>query len=80
MHPEKHLARFLNNVCGFMHKKRLESLLSVISSCLRQERVNVSSLGRGIARDVLEKHRIKQADRLLGVLRNCRNEAKCFVN
>lgn len=65
MRPEEHLTRFVNFAFSFMHKRRLESLESVLSSCLRQERLAVTSLGRGINRDVFEKHRIKQADRLL---------------
>ena len=65
MHPELHLSEFLSDVCNFMHSKRRDSLQSVVSSCLRRESLGVTALGRGIQRDALEKHRIKQADRLL---------------
>lgn len=65
MHPEKHLSRFLNGICNFMHSKRLGTLESVVGSCLSHGQLSVTSLGRGVKRDALEKHRIKQADRLL---------------
>lgn len=65
MHSELHLAQFLSDVCSFMHPKRRDSLQSVVSSCLRKESLGVTALGRGIQREALEKHRIKQADRLL---------------
>lgn len=48
-----------------MHKKRLESLESILSSCIRHEQLTVTGLGRGIGSEALEKHNIKRADRLL---------------
>jgi hypothetical protein len=65
MHSERHLSKFLTDVCNFMHAKRRESLCSIISSCLCSELLAVTALGRGVSRPALEKHRIKQADRLL---------------
>ena len=65
MHSELHLSKFLNDVCNFMHAKRRESLRAVLSSCLCGKSLGITALGRGIKRNVLEKHRIKQADRLL---------------
>jgi len=65
MHSNQILSKFLKEVCPFMHSKRRESLESVVSSCLRQERLRVTSLGRGIEGEALEKHKIKRADRLL---------------
>lgn len=65
MHSRVMLSKFLQDVCPLMHAKRRESLEAVICSCLRQEKISVTALGRGISTSVLEKHRIKQADRLL---------------
>jgi hypothetical protein len=65
MHPQQHLSKFLDEVCNFMHATRRESLRSILGSCLSSESLGVTALGRGINRGALEKHRIKQADRLL---------------
>jgi hypothetical protein len=65
MHHKSKVASFLNSVCSFMHSKRRESLCAMVESCLNGESASVTALGRGIKRQSLEKHRIKQADRLL---------------
>lgn len=65
MHSSGILSKFLEDVCPLMHASRREALFSILSSCLTHERVGVTSLGRGISGNSLEKHRIKRADRLL---------------
>lgn len=65
MHPRATVSAFLNSVCSFMHVKRRESLCALVESCLMGTPIAVTALGRGINRSSLEKHRIKQADRLL---------------
>lgn len=65
MHSRKNLSKYLHYVCPFMHETRRESLESVLDSCLRNEQLSVTSLGRGINSEAYEKHNIKRADRLL---------------
>ena len=48
-----------------MHKKRQNALLACIQSLLNGSSTTVTSIGRGIANNAYEKHRIKRADRLL---------------
>ena len=51
-----------------LHKKRQESLGRAVYGCLHSERLNISSMGRSLARNTgrYAKHCIKQVDRLLG--------------
>jgi hypothetical protein len=65
MHSESHLTKFIDDVCSFMHSTRRRSVECVVASCLRGQTLQVTSLGRGVKRRAFEKHRIKQADRLL---------------
>ena len=65
MHAESHLSKFIDDVCSFMHSTRRRSLECLVASCLRGQTLQVTSLGRGVKRKAFEKHRIKQADRLL---------------
>jgi hypothetical protein len=48
-----------------MHKVRLASLASCVSSLLNGAKASVTGMGRGIFSSVYYKHPIKQADRLL---------------
>jgi hypothetical protein len=48
-----------------MLKVRLASLASCVSSLLNGAKASISGIGRGISSSAYEKHRIKQADRLL---------------
>ena len=59
------LNRFLLKVTPNMHKVRRASLASSIASLMKGAAATVTSMGRGIDSDAYEKHRIKQADRLL---------------
>ena len=59
------LKKFLTAVTHKMHKVRRAALASCVSSLLNGAKASVTSMGRGISSAAYEKHRIKQADRLL---------------
>ena len=59
------LKKFLTAATPNMHKVRLASLASCVSSLLNGAKASVTGIGRGISSSAYEKHRIKQADRLL---------------
>ncbi|WJG09733.1 IS4 family transposase [Aliiglaciecola sp. LCG003] len=59
------LKKFLRAVTPKMHKVRRASFTSCVSSLLNGAKASVTSMGRGISSSAYEKHRIKQADRLL---------------
>ena len=59
------LKKFLTAVTPNMHKVRRASLASCVSSLLNGAKASVTGMGRGISSSAFEKHRIKQADRLL---------------
>ena len=59
------LKKFLRAVTPKMHKVRRASLTSCVSSLLNGAKATVTGIGRGISSSAYEKHRIKQADRLL---------------
>jgi hypothetical protein len=48
-----------------MRKVRRAALASSVSSLLNEAKASVTGIGRGISSSAYEKHRIKQADRLL---------------
>lgn len=59
------LTTFIDSVTPSMHASRRASLQSCVLSCAHKNHLSITSIGRGIERDSFEKHRIKQADRLL---------------
>jgi hypothetical protein len=59
------LKKFLSAVTPKMHKVRRAALASCVSSLLNGAKASVTGMGRGISSSAYEKHRIKQADRLL---------------
>ena len=65
MNVSRILASFIRNVTPISHKTRRESLRSAVQSCIENQTLTVTGIGRGIAGNTKEKHRIKQADRLL---------------
>lgn len=65
MNAEKILHKWLRNVLPNFHKKRQESLISMVSSCIRGGELTVTSLGRKLCSRAKTKHNIKRADRLL---------------
>ncbi len=65
MNVSRILASFIHNVTPMSHKTRRESLRSAVQSCIENQTLTVTGIGRGIAGKAKEKHRIKRADRLL---------------
>lgn len=65
MNVSRILASFIRNVTPISHKVRRESLRSAVQSCIENQTLTVTGIGRGIAGKTKEKHLIKRADRLL---------------
>lgn len=65
MNVNRILASFIQSVTPISHKARRESLRSAVQSCIENQTLTVTGIGRGIAGTAKEKHRIKRADRLL---------------
>lgn len=65
MNVSRILASFIHNVTPISHKTRRESLRCAVQSCIENQTLTVTGIGRGIAGKTKEKHRIKRADRLL---------------
>ena len=51
---------------SFVHKTRLDSLLTVSKALINGSKLSVTQLGNNIDNDVAVKHNIKKVDRLLG--------------
>lgn len=49
-----------------IHRRRLSTLFAGVESVLRGQRLWLTAVGRNIAGEAFEKHRIKRIDRLLG--------------
>lgn len=65
MNVSRILASFIQNVTPNSHKTRRESLRAAVQSCVENQTLTVTGIGRGLAGPTKEKHRIKRADRLL---------------
>lgn len=65
MHAQQVSHTFLQNTLPKMHKKRFHALVSCVNATLESKTLTVTGIGRSIDTDAKEKHRIKQADRLL---------------
>ncbi len=65
MNVSRILTSFIQNVTPMSHKTRRESLRAAVQSCMEKQTLTVTGIGRGIAGNAKEKHRIKRADRLL---------------
>jgi hypothetical protein len=65
MHASLLLHGWLSNVLSPIHIKRRNALASVIAAAMSGGRLTVTALGRAIAGEAKEKHKIKRADRLL---------------
>ena len=55
----------LLNITSTMHAKRRNALASCVYSLLTGSMATVTNIGRGVDSSAYEKHKIKQADRLL---------------
>lgn len=64
MKVDKIVTQMLEKVTSTLHAKRRSSLSACVSSILNGSPVSVTHIGRGISTAALEKHKIKQADRL----------------
>ena len=58
------LQRFIERNCPFIHARRRNALVRVVDSLMAGAKLNLSSLGRGLAGAGRTKHKIK----LVGVL------------
>lgn len=65
MNASQILNKTLQLVTPFMHGGRRASLINCVSSLTKGANASVTSIGRNIHSPAQEKHRIKQADRLL---------------
>lgn len=65
MHTVKVLHKLLLEFTPFIHATRRAALLAGIQSLTHGARASVTSLGRGVAGNVFDKHKIKRMDRLL---------------
>ena len=66
MHVTRVLETWMERNCSFMHSARRQALVKVVDGLLLGAKATLAELGRGLRNDVLEKHNIKCADRLLG--------------
>jgi hypothetical protein len=65
MNEADFLKKFLTFVTPKMYKVRRASIASCVSRSLNGAKASVTGMGRVISPSAYEKHRIKQADRLL---------------
>lgn len=66
MHNQDSIQDILENSLFAIHKKRVTSLIEMASSLLNGGTLTVSSLGRNLSGDALEKSKIHRADALIG--------------
>lgn len=66
MHNRDSIQNILKKALGNIHKKRIESLIEMASSLLNGGSLTVSSLGRNLSGEALEKSRIHRADSIIG--------------
>jgi hypothetical protein len=65
MHAQQVSHKILQDTLPKMHKKRFQALVACVNAALESKTLTVTGIGRSIDNDSREKHRIKQADRLL---------------
>jgi hypothetical protein len=65
MNVNRIVNKTINLVTPQMHKVRRASLTRCMRSLLNEAKASVTGMGLGISSSAYEKHRIKQADRLL---------------
>ena len=66
MHNRNSIQEILETALSRIHKKRVTSLIEMASSLLNGGSLTVSSLGRNLSGEALEKSRIHRADSILG--------------
>ena len=65
MHTVKVLHKLLLQSVPSIHSVRLKALLAAVEALTHGAKASVTSLGRGLAGHVYDKHKIKRMDRLL---------------
>ncbi|MDA1370943.1 MAG: hypothetical protein O2971_09310 [Proteobacteria bacterium] len=65
MHAQLLLHELLRKICPTIHAKRLNTLLAAVQTLSAGAKATVTSLGRGLAGETYDKHKIKRIDRLL---------------
>lgn len=66
MHATAVLQKLLRRSIPSIHSKRLSTVIAIVGSAVRGQRLTLSALGRGLDTRCAVRHRIKRADRLLG--------------
>jgi len=65
MHAQTLLHKLLSKQCSTIHAARLSTFLAAVHALTHGAHATVTSLGRGLAGPVYDKHKIKRVDRLL---------------
>ncbi len=65
MHTTLVLHKLLRNALPSIHSERLKAVMMSVDSLARGAKATVTSLGRGLAGNTYDKHKIKRMDRLL---------------
>ena len=65
MHTTSVLHNLLRNALPSIHSTRLKAVMVSIDALTRGAKASVTSLGRGLAGNTYDKHKIKRMDRLL---------------
>jgi len=66
MHATKLLHNRLKQSAPGIHLKRLDSFIAAVDSATHGANLTITSLGRGLASQTRDKHKIKRIDRLVG--------------
>ncbi len=66
MHTVRVFETWLRRNCPFIHRARMTAMVKVLDGLLLGGKATLVELGRGIRNEVVEKHNIKCADRLVG--------------
>src|SRR5579871_3703905 len=56
----------MKGILSFVHKKRLDSLLTVSETLVTSGKLGIATLGNNIINNTTPKHNIKKVDRLIG--------------
>ena len=65
--PTMHIKGFLHKMlCDVMHSKRLSTLVLLTETVLKNKKLSLTELGRGLSLPIQERSGIRRADRFLG--------------
>lgn len=79
MHAPKLLYKLLCESCEPIHRARLNALAAVVGGLLNAQRLSIVAIGRGITSAAAARHRIKQADRLIGNVHLSQERGRCYA-